>query len=1110
MKPRGWSVARHADSEPDNPFAPPYFLELVAALGDSLPGAEGPTLNPAADAQAIRAEIEAVVGRSITLPEYQPSGGSHWSVVLVACASCRHVWLKTCAYGIDLSLEPAFVDLLRGGRLNSSACPLCAESLCLPLRVWLQEGPGAGDPLAALSCAWRISDSVHVYQPPPGTIKIDRNDCVLEIRFSKLLQRLGWDVDRSPRGESPEVSNRIFGVAYSTDEVFRYVRRNTTAGAGIPFAMEAMVLEISRKLQSGILPIYDAERFVKITVESQNWPVVISDDPRTRSSKPFYYLVLCLAAEASAEIKKLPDSVRTVLAASTCAGFFSIGEAALAEAALARAEDILKNVPAGDLRHTAAAVSVADARSLLFSYLGRHADAEQAREQISKSPLADGDSLEARLTRQQLESQAALSLKRQGKLAEALKLYPGCVTALEQIEEEAASSGGDSGHILIQVRHRLSGDLANWAAILITLADRLEAVGKMHELISGGAEPEEVGRLMKTSHLVPDDLPSTADAIRVLEEMFGPGLTHKTLFELGRMLLGKALDISEVAGEWEFAGIQAHRLACLLHYHLEEPEAAQEHMRRAIDYASRVGAHSQVSTGHFFFAELASQRGDGPEALTHLLASAREEIRDLVGKGYDAQPKQMRLALSIPALRAVALGGDARVAVMIAESLKAATTAARLTSGMPVQPGGQSKHPGLNRLDELLARRESLRLEAGGGTRDDVDLSEELRRIESEIERERKAASLRDSRFTRWVDATNLDVSEPQAVIRRLRRLGPRTTLLGFLPVGRTVWTYAFWDGGCILAERPFPPLGDGAPIDYVTPLEPREAWGQEYLEQLSAALLEPLDSRLRELRPDDRLIVSTSDPLAFVPFSALPYRGAPLCEHVVVTQTQGIGILEACLDRPACHFNSMLCVGNPDRPDWPDLPGADAEAATVTGRFRESGKHAVLLARDEATAQNLKAEAGQHDVLHFACHAEVSPAPGESSRLILASDLVVQDSGDFSEDRILSELLLRTGCLVNLAGCHTGVQYHSTGFLLGGLVPCFLIAGAGSVLGTLWQLADSKAARFQIEFYRFLLQGNSPAESLAKTQRACLRGELGSDMQDRNVWGGYVLYGVG
>src|SRR5207248_98487 len=158
--------------------------------------------------------------------------------------------------------------------------------------------------------------------------------------------------------------------------------------------------------------------------------------------------------------------------------------------------------------------------------------------------------------------------------------------------------------------------------------------------------------------------------------------------------------------------------------------------------------------------------GDGAEALSHLLASAREELRDQVGKGYYAQPKGIRLTLSDAALRSVALGGDARVAIMIAESLKAATTAARLMSGMPVQPGGQNINPSLNHLDELLARRESLRIEANQDPHDDVNFNEDLRQLESEIERERKAASLRDSRFTRWVDATSLDVSDPQAFLR--------------------------------------------------------------------------------------------------------------------------------------------------------------------------------------------------------------------------------------------------------------------------------------------------------------------------------------------------------
>jgi CHAT domain-containing protein len=121
-----------------------------------------------------------------------------------------------------------------------------------------------------------------------------------------------------------------------------------------------------------------------------------------------------------------------------------------------------------------------------------------------------------------------------------------------------------------------------------------------------------------------------------------------------------------------------------------------------------------------------------------------------------------------------------------------------------------------------------------------------------------------------------------------------------------------------------------------------------------------------------------------------------------------------------------------------------------------------------------------------------------------------MQDSGDLSEDRILSELLLREGCLINLAGCQTGVQSNSKGFLLGGLVPSFLIAGAGSVIGSLWELDDAGAATFQIEFYRLLINGRSAAESLAETQRACLRGEFGPAMRDVRMWAAYALYGVG
>ena len=316
-------------------------------------------------------------------------------------------------------------------------------------------------------------------------------------------------------------------------------------------------------------------------------------------------MVLCLIAEALAEARKLPDSTLAFLALRTYVGFFSIGEVALAEATLARAEDYLTKVPANDPGYAAATIGVAAARSQLFSFLGRHAEAEQAREQIDNSPLLAGDTLPLRLARQLLKSQEALSLKRQGRLAEALRMYPGCVLTLELIEKDAATSEDDTSGILNQIRHQMSGDVANWAGILITLGEHLETIYKLKELMVGGASPEDVAWQMKSSDMEPDDLLVAADAVRVLEEIYPSGFTPDTLFEDGRQLLGRALELSEAGRGWEFAGIQAHRLAGLLQRHFEEHEAAQEMMRKAIDYASRVGDHRRISTGHFFFAELA-------------------------------------------------------------------------------------------------------------------------------------------------------------------------------------------------------------------------------------------------------------------------------------------------------------------------------------------------------------------------------------------------------------------------------------------------------------------------------------------------------------------------
>ena len=80
---------------------------------------------------------------------------------------------------------------------------------------------------------------------------------------------------------------------------------------------------------------------------------------------------------------------------------------------------------------------------------------------------------------------------------------------------------------------------------------------------------------------------------------------------------------------------------------------------------------------------------------------------------------------------------------------------------------------------------------------------------------------------------------------------------------------------------------------------------------------------------------------------------------------------------------------------------------------------------------------------------------------------------------------------------------------ILGGLVPAFLVAGAGAVLASVRPIEDGEATTFQRGFYERFICTGSPSRSLVECQRACLRGELGTEMVSPRAWAFYVVYGV-
>src|SRR5262249_6958358 len=137
--------------------------------------------------------------------------------------------------------------------------------------------------------------------------------------------------------------------------------------------------------------------------------------------------------------------------------------------------------------------------------------------------------------------------------------------------------------------------------------------------------------------------------------------------------------------------------------------------------------------------------------------------------------------------------------------------------------------------------------------------------------------------------------------------------------------------------------------------------------------------------------------------------------------------------------------------------------------------------------------------------HAEFDETGG---RLRLAPDLARKDSGELTEMRILTEVKVKPGALVNLAGCSTAAQRETGAAMTGGLVPVLMLAGASGVVATLWPINDELARIFQEQLYQYMLDGSRPDEALALTQRDCIDGQLGDSMLGPEAWAAFQFYG--
>jgi CHAT domain-containing protein len=261
----------------------------------------------------------------------------------------------------------------------------------------------------------------------------------------------------------------------------------------------------------------------------------------------------------------------------------------------------------------------------------------------------------------------------------------------------------------------------------------------------------------------------------------------------------------------------------------------------------------------------------------------------------------------------------------------------------------------------------------------------------------------------------------------------------------------------------------------------PTEDW-KDLAGKLTDQRLGPLKDHLDGLR---HLIVLPSAHMAGVPVEVL----TDLTVSYAPSGTMLAWLREkravAGTKAPARH---LLALGDPAFKTGPDepvpLPGTRQELAGIARVFDESTQLMGPKA-SEQTLDHVAAEDGglrRFGYLHFATHGVLDARRPMSSALLLAQDQLpdplkqVRDGKEAYDGRLTADRILRRwngqldADLVTLSACKTGLGKLSGGEGYLGFSQALFLAGARSLVLSLWEVDDTATSLLMTRFYENLM----------------------------------------
>ena len=251
------------------------------------------------------------------------------------------------------------------------------------------------------------------------------------------------------------------------------------------------------------------------------------------------------------------------------------------------------------------------------------------------------------------------------------------------------------------------------------------------------------------------------------------------------------------------------------------------------------------------------------------------------------------------------------------------------------------------------------------------------------------------------------------------------------------------------------------------------------------------------------RLLIVPHGSLTALPFAALwdRVRGKFLIEDRSIGYSPAIGSVMQSINPIRISANGALILA----PLAAELPGTAREAKAIL-RLIPNARAEIGPQSSEASARTAL-RLGKP--LHIASHGIHNAQNPLFSRVTVGLDRSgsSSDDGNLEVHEILG--LTTTSPLVYLSGCETALGSSAQNSFASGsdensIAHAFLVAGAGSVVATLWQVDDAGAVQVADSFYRGIASGLTPEEALARAQRKAINARRSF------TWAAYTISGGG